>query len=94
MKEIKINEKQYHIKMDYKNAFDIEAVTEKITDYFDKYDYIVGDWAYGKLRLKGFCKKSNAIFNEINNFETIDLYLKKHCAYDCKYFILEKLKNM
>ena len=59
MKKYKINEKEYELIENYKDGFDLESVNEKMTDFFDLYDYIVGDWAYGKLRLKGFCNKKN-----------------------------------
>ena len=64
-----------------------------MTDYFDCYDYIVGDWAYNKLRLKGFNKKNNKFYKEINDYNKVDSYIKNNCAYGCKYFILEKLEN-
>ena len=59
MKKIKINEKEFEVIKDYKDAIEIEKIEELYTDYFDNYDYILGDWAYGKLRLKGFCDKTN-----------------------------------
>lgn len=85
-----LNDIEYVVVKDYKNGFDKEQLENKFTDYFEPYDYIVGDWSYGKLRLKGFCKKGNKIFNEINNYNNVDDYLKKECAFDCKYFIVEK----
>ena len=63
-----------------------------MTDYFEGYDYVFGDWAYGKLRLKGFYNKDNKKVNKINNIEDLDKYIKENCAYDCKYFLLEKEK--
>lgn len=90
--EVVLNEINYKVIKDYRDAFDKEIVTEKVTDYFNDYDYILGDWAYGKLRLKGFYKKDNKNVKEINNFDKIDEYIKDNCAYDCKYFILEKQK--
>ena len=54
------NEINYKLVTDYKDAFDNEQVLAKATDYFNEYDYIVGDWSYGSLRLKGFCKKENS----------------------------------
>ena len=66
---------------------------EKYTSFFEEYDYIVGDIAYSKLRLKGFTKKDNKINNKINDYGTLDNYLKNNCAYDCKYFILEKVNE-
>lgn len=90
MKKYTYNELNYEITKDYKNGFEEEATREKLTDYFNEYDYILGDWAYGKLRLKGFCDKTNSNYKEINDINKIDEYIKKHCAYDCRYFILKK----
>lgn len=83
----------YEIEKNYKDGFDYDIVKEKWTDYFDEYDYILGDWAYGKLRLKGFCKKNNKKYKKINDIKNIDDYIKKYCAYESKYFILKKIKD-
>ena len=93
MKKYKINEKEYELIENYKEGFDLESIQEKMTDYFDGYDYIVGDWAYGKLRLKGFCNKKNKLYKKINNFENIKDYIKNDCAYECKYFVLQKVEE-
>ena len=91
MKKFKLEDKEYELINQYKDGFDLETLTEKYTEYFEEYDYILGDWAYGKLRLKGFCEKDNPLFNEINDYETIDTYIKENCAYECKYFIIKKI---
>ncbi|MFI3307474.1 MAG: YutD-like domain-containing protein [Mycoplasmatota bacterium] len=88
----KFNTFEYKIIKNYKDAFNEEEVREKFTDYFDSYDYILGDIAYSKLRLKGFYNKENKKCNKINNYDDIDNYIKDNCAYNCKYFILEKVK--
>ncbi len=85
-----INNIKYQVLEDYKNAFDETVVKEKMTDYFEKFDYIVGDWAFSSLRLKGFCKPENKNFNQINDFQNKEKYLKEYCTVDCKYFVLEK----
>ncbi len=90
MKNFKIENIEYKVLKNYNDALDIEYLKEKITDYFYDYDYIVGDWAYGKLRLKGFNKKNNKNYKEINDFSLVETYIKDYCAYGCKYFILEK----
>lgn len=90
---IKINNKTYRLAEEYKNAFDLEVVKEKLTDYFDDFDYIVGDWAYGKLRLKGFCKKENKRYRPINDFTKKQDYLKNYCAPEAPYFVLEYMKK-
>ncbi len=89
-KIIEINSQKYKLIKEYKNGFDQELLLAKWTDYFDDYDYILGDFAYDKLRLKGFCNKENSKFNNINDKDKIDEYIKENCAYECRYFILEK----
>ena len=88
--EVEVDNIKYKLIKDYKDAFDKDLFMEKYTNFFENYDYIVGDIAYSKLRLKGFTKKTNKINNKINDYDNLDKYLKNNCAYDCKYFILEK----
>ncbi len=90
MKKIILDETEYVLEKEYKNGFDLTELTNRYTDYFKDYDYILGDWAYNKLRLKGFCNKDNELFNNINDYSKIEDYIKDNCAYDCKYFIIKK----
>lgn len=90
MKTVTLNGIEYEIIEDYKNGYDKEAIEEKLTEYFEPFDYIVGDWAYGKLRLKGFCEKTSSIYRELNDIQNKEDYLKNECAYECKYFVLKK----
>lgn len=92
MKKIIINELEYELLKDYKDGFEIDETKKKITEYFNEYDYIFGDWSYGKLRLKGFCDKGNILFKEINDINNLDKYLKNNCSFDCRYFVLKKVK--
>ena len=55
-------DQEYKLIKDNGECFDLELVKEKITDYFKDYDYIVGDIAYSKLRLKGFNNPQNKNF--------------------------------
>lgn len=91
MKQIQVEKNNYELIKDYKDAFNEEEFMNKCTDYFYDYDYIVGDIAYSKLRLKGFYDEKNKKANKINNFKNLDAYLKNNCAVDCKYFIVKKL---
>jgi uncharacterized protein YutD len=88
----KINNQNFKLIID-KDAFDQTEVESKLTDYFDPYDYVVGDWSYGKLRLKGFCKKTNELLNKTNDYNNLDNYIKNNCAYGCKYFVLERIND-
>lgn len=84
---------KYQVEKNYKNGFDYEAIKELWTDYFDDYDYILGDWSYGKIRLKGYCTKKNKKYKKINDYDQIEDYIKNNCAYDCSYFILKKIEE-
>lgn len=88
--KIILNNNNYELLHNYKDAFNEEEVKEKFTEYFNDYDYILGDIAYNKLRLKGFYNENNPKVNKINNYKNIDNYLKENCAFDCRYFVLKK----
>ena len=83
MNKITLENNEYEIIKDYKNGYNKDELTNKYTDYFKDFDYIVGDWAYGKLRLKGFYDKKNKNCKEFNNIDNLDKYLKENCAFDC-----------
>ncbi|MBR5662892.1 MAG: YutD family protein [Bacilli bacterium] len=93
MKKIVINNIEYEVIKDEKDAIDVELLTDKITDYYDGFDYIVGDYAYGKVRLKGFNDKTNKYFKPINDIKNLDEYINKSCAYGCKWFCIKKIVN-
>lgn len=92
-KKITINDNVYELIKNYRDAFNEEEFVSKCTDYFYDYDYIVGDIAYGKLRLKGFYDEKNKKVNKINNYNNINKYLEENCAVDCRHFIVKKEKN-
>lgn len=92
-KEIILENNNYIILENKNDCLNIEELTNLYTDYFDNYDYILGDYAYNKLRLKGFCDKNNKLFNNINDINIKDKYLKDLCAYECNYFLIKKVKK-
>jgi len=90
MDKITLNENTYEIIKDYKNGYNKDELEKKYTDFFKEYDYIVGDWAYGKLRLKGFFDNNNKKCKKINDISNLDEYLKQNCAFDCSYFVAKR----
>ena len=90
---MRINNINYELIKDEKNGFDKEIVEDHLTEYYENFDYVLGDWAYGKLRLKGFNNKTNKGFKPYNDFSKIEEYIKVKCAYGCKYFILKKVEK-
>ena len=93
MTEIKINNNKYKLIENNREGFDKNELENMYTSYFDQYDYILGDWAYGKLRLKGFNNRNNKNFKKINDYNLIHDYIDNNCAYGCKYFIIQKIKD-
>ena len=89
-KLVTANDREYELIKNYRDAFDEKEFKEKCTDYFIDYDYIVGDIAYGKLRLKGFYAPTNKKVKTINNYDNLEEYLKNNCANDCRYFVLKR----
>lgn len=90
---VEVENNKYKIIKNYRDAFNKDEFIDKYTIFFAQYDFIVGDIAYSKLRLKGFNNKGNKNFNKINDCQNIEKYIKENCAYDCKYFILEKIND-
>jgi len=91
--KIVLNNNEYELIKEYKDAFNLEEVASLATEYFKGFDYILGDYAYNKLRLKGFYDDNNKKATEINKYSYIDEYINKYCAYECRYFILKKKKS-
>ena len=92
MKNIEINNVEYEIVKDEGGCINREELAEKITDYFDPYDYIFGDYAYEKVRLKGYYDPKNKKVSNINNIKYLDDYIKNYCSYGAKYFLIKKIK--
>jgi len=90
---ISLNDKKYEIIKNEKDAIDESVLKEMFTEYFESFDYILGDWAYNKLRLKGFNETNNKNFKKINDYKNIEKYIKDYCAYGCRYFILKKIEK-
>ena len=89
--KITINDIEYEVIENVKEAIDKDVLAEKITDYFNDYEYIVGDWAYGKVRLKGFYDSKNKKAKEHNDIKNIEKYITEKCAYGCKWFEIKKI---
>lgn len=90
---IMVNHQKYLVMKEEKDAIDLEALEKGLTDYFLDFDYVVGDWAYGKLRLKGFNSKTNKNFKDLNDVDKVSDYIKNNCAYGCRWFMISEIKN-
>ena len=93
-KKIILNDIEYKVIRNDEDCFDQDVVQERIkeTDYFEKYDYIMGDYAYDKVRLKGYFDSKNKNVTKINDIKTMDDYIENYCQTGAKIFVLEILK--
>lgn len=92
MKKIEINKVNYEIVRNDSDCLKKEELEERITDYFDDYDYIFGDYAYDKVRLKGYYDSNNKKAKRINDIKYMDDYIKNYCSFGAKIFLLKKIK--
>lgn len=92
MKKIEINNHEYEILENVGNCLNIDEIRDRITDYFDSYDYIFGDISYEKVRLKGFNDPTNKNVNKINNIKDLESYKENYCSYGANTFLLKKVK--
>lgn len=80
----------YEIIEEVREGFEQEAFIARYSDILAKYDYIVGDWGYGQLRLKGFFDDKNQKSTFDTKISTVQDYLYEYCNFGCAYFIVQK----
>ncbi|SDQ28304.1 Uncharacterized protein YutD [Virgibacillus subterraneus] len=88
---IEIQGKKYEIIENIKDAYQEEKFNERFSDILSKYDFIVGDWGYEQLRLKGFYDDQNSKAAFDTKISTLDDYLYEYCNFGCAYFIIKKI---
>jgi uncharacterized protein YutD len=93
MEKVKINDKEFELVENYRNCYNKEKIENRYTEYFDDFDYILGDFSCDLLRLKGFCDKKNPRFNEHNDIAKYLDYVQQECPFGCRYFLLKRIKN-
>ncbi len=86
-----LNEKNYELIENIKDGFKEEALNDRYSEILKKYDYIVGDWGYEQLRLKGFYNDENTKAAFDTRISSLDDYLYEYCNFGCAYFVLKRL---
>lgn len=87
---IHIAGKSYEILHENRNGWNAEAFRDRYSEVLERYDYIVGDWGYNQLRLKGFFRDNHQKATKDSNFSGMPDYINEYCNFGCAYFILEK----
>ena len=91
MKTIELQNNKYELIRNDKDCFNYEDIKEKVTDYFEDYDYILGDFSYEKVCLKGYYESTNKKATKINDIKYIDDYIENYCSFGARVFVLKKI---
>ncbi|HIS29220.1 MAG TPA: YutD family protein [Candidatus Avamphibacillus intestinigallinarum] len=90
---VECNGVTYEIIEDVRNGFDQEVFEERYSEILKKYDYVVGDWGYDQLRLKGFYEDHHSKANFDMKISTLDDYIYEYCNFGCAYFVLRRVES-
>lgn len=89
---ITIDGTKYEIVKNYKEAFDAERLGERYSEILDKYDFIVADWGFEQLRLKGFYDNRNRKVPQDQRINNLEDYLYEYCNFGCPYFVVQRIE--
>lgn len=81
----------YELITNFKEGYQQEVAEERYSDVLKKYDYVVGDWGYDQLRLKGFYNDAHGKATFDTKISTLEDYLYEYCNFGCSYFVLQKI---
>lgn len=90
---IRIQGNTYEVVESFKDGWNEEEFKNRFSDILNKYDYIVGDWGFDQLRLKGFFDDSNKKSPFDTKIGSVQDYLYEYCNFGCPYFVVKKVKN-
>ncbi|GAE33267.1 YutD family protein [Halalkalibacter akibai] len=90
---VRIQGMQYDVVEDVKDAWDEEAFKARYSEVLSKYDYIVGDWGYNQLRLKGFFEDRHKKSTHDTKISTLPDYLYEYCNFGCAYFVIKRVRE-
>ncbi|WP_241675022.1 YutD family protein [Paenibacillus luteus] len=90
---IHIGGKSYEIVHENRNGWNPEAFRDRYSEVLERYDFIIGDWGYSQLRLKGFFRDNHQKATKDSTFSGMSDYINEYCNFGCAYFILEKTQS-
>lgn len=86
-----LNGHRYELVKNYRGGFDPEAFANRFSMVLTKYEYIVGDWGYDQLRLRGFYALKRLRVDRGRKIDTLEDYLYESCNFGCAYFVVRNL---
>ncbi|GAX02213.1 YutD family protein [Secundilactobacillus silagei] len=82
-----INDHPYELVVNYRDGFDRVELSDRFNTYFSRYDYLVGDWGFGQLRLRGFYDDKRNVAGELK-IGALQDYLDEACNTGSPYFVM------
>lgn len=86
-----LNGHRYALVANYRDAFDADTFADRFSIVLAKYDYIVGDWGYEQLRLRGFYAAQRPHVDGERKIDNLEDYLFEACNFGCPYFVVHNL---
>lgn len=83
----------YSLFHEHKDGWKPEAFHERFSEVLERFDYIVGDWGYNQLRLRGFYKDGHPRATKESTISSFVDYINEYCNFGCAYFVLNKLDS-
>jgi uncharacterized protein YutD len=90
---IMVGGRTFELVHEHKNAWNLDAFKERYSEVLDRYDFVVGDWGYNQLRLRGFFRDSNAKGAKDTLISSLQDYLQEYCNFGCGFFVLERAQG-
>jgi len=87
---ILIGGKRYELIIDHKNGWNPSAFRDRYSDVLERYDYIIGDWGYNQLRLKGFFRDNHPKGSKDSFISGLVDYINEYCNFGCAYFVIQR----
>lgn len=89
---VTIQGNRYEVIENVKNGWDEEAFKSRYSEILNKYDYIVGDWGYDQLRLRGFFEDHHPKAAPDAKISHLAEYIYEYCNFGCAFFVIKKVK--
>lgn len=90
---VQVNGKNYEIVQNHKEGWNPEVFRDRYSEVLERYDYIIGDWGYSQLRLKGFYRDNHPKATKDSTISSMVDYINEYCNFGCAYFVLQKSKE-
>jgi uncharacterized protein YutD len=83
----------YSLMHEHKSGWNPEAFRERYSDVLERFDYIVGDWGYNQLRLRGFYQDGHPRATKESAISSFVDYINEYCNFGCAHFVLSKIDS-